>query len=182
MTRGAAPSTAGFSAVEVTWDDPEAVRLRDAFDLEMASRYGDDASATDTGAVRLASAFAIDREALLACVLLRADDGRGPAAAHGALFDRPDLGAVELRKVVVDPSFRGRRLGHRIMAELETRAAARGARRLVLDTGPRQPDAIALYVARGYTRVAVFAPYTAIPRAICFEKRVDAEGGAAAAG
>ncbi|GGA61571.1 hypothetical protein GCM10011490_09830 [Pseudoclavibacter endophyticus] len=175
-----------IDVVEVSWDDAEGRRLRAAFDAEMAERYGDGpsrdappeavvqvASARD----RIADAFAIRLETFLTSVLVRID---GTAAAHGALFDRPDLGAVEIRKVVVDPAYRGRGLGHRIMSELESRAAARGAPRVVLDTGPRQPDAVALYESRGFARIPPFPPYTSVPRAMCFEKLVGGVGPASA--
>ena len=38
-----------------------------------------------------------------------------------------------------------------VLAELEAEAGRRGARRVVLSTGPRQPEAVRLYLAAGYT-------------------------------
>ncbi|WP_456847294.1 GNAT family N-acetyltransferase, partial [Cellulomonas sp. P5_C6] len=42
-------------------------------------------------------------------------------------------------------------LSRRVLAELETRAVAAGYQRLYLTTGPRQPEAAALYLATGFT-------------------------------
>ena len=47
-----------------------------------------------------------------------------------------------------------------VLTELEQRAAARGYTRIHLTTGPRQPEAVALYLAAGYT--PLFDP--AVPR------------------
>jgi hypothetical protein len=38
-----------------------------------------------------------------------------------------------------------------ILAELEQEAARRGYSSVVLSTGPRQPEAVRLYLATGYT-------------------------------
>lgn len=163
-----------IETLEVPWTDDDAVRLRTAFDDEMADRYGTAAVTTETTALLLEDIFSVDNDSLVACVLVRV---AGVAAAHGALFSRPELDAIEIRKVVVDPAFRGRRLGHRLMEDLERRAAALGAPRVVLDTGPKQPDAIALYESRGFTRIDAFEPYVSLARAMCFEKRLIAPAG-----
>ena len=42
---------------------------------------------------------------------------------------------------------------------LEAAAAAAGLRTLVLNTGPQQPEAIALYLSGGYTPVPPFGHY-----------------------
>lgn len=173
MNHAAGEAGTTIDVVDVGWNDADAIRLRDAFDAEMSERYSDTALATETAAIRIATVFAVDPETFVTCVLVRVD---GVAAAHGALFERASLGAIEIRKVVVDSAFRGHGLGHRIMHALESRAAERGAERVVLDTGPKQPDAIALYERRGYSRIPVFEPYTAVPNAICFEKRLTAGG------
>jgi GNAT superfamily N-acetyltransferase len=52
----------------------------------------------------------------------------------------------------VEPDVRGRGLARAVLAELERTAAAAGASRVVLNTGFRQPDAIAFYEAHGYER------------------------------
>ena len=51
---------------------------------------------------------------------------------------------------------RQRRQGHAkaLLIELETEIAGRGYRRIYLTTGDRQPEAEALYLSAGYTRLA----------------------------
>ncbi|MFE1316927.1 GNAT family N-acetyltransferase [Kitasatospora phosalacinea] len=46
---------------------------------------------------------------------------------------------------------RGRARGRRVLAELEAAAREAGYRRILLTTGPRQPEARGLYLAAGYT-------------------------------
>jgi len=67
----------------------------------------------------------------------------------------------------------GRGIGRLLMAEVESIAREGGARRLVLQTGDRQPDAVALYEKIGFTRIPTYEPYvTTIPQSICFEKPI----------
>jgi putative acetyltransferase len=56
------------------------------------------------------------------------------------------------------------------MAELESIARARDVASLVLQTGHLQVAAIALYERIGYSAIAAFAKYTAVPHAVCLEK------------
>ena len=57
------------------------------------------------------------------------------------------------------------------MAEVEAVARAAGARRLILQTGHRQPEAVHLYERVGYRRIPTYEPYVeALPNSICFEK------------
>ncbi|PRC56253.1 GNAT family N-acetyltransferase, partial [Mycobacterium sp. ITM-2017-0098] len=60
---------------------------------------------------------------------------------------------AELKRIWTDS--RHRRRGHArvLMARLEADIAARGYTRIYLTTGDRQPEAAALYVSMGYTRL-----------------------------
>ena len=49
---------------------------------------------------------------------------------------------------------------------------ATGAAAMVLETGLRQPEAIALYESSGYTPVAGFGYYKDAPLSRCFGKRL----------
>jgi putative acetyltransferase len=101
----------------------------------------------------------------------------GAAAGCGAVRLLPEdgpLGAAvgELKRMYVRPALRGRGLSRRILSELEARAAALGAARVVLETGIYQPAAIALYESSGYINVPRFGPYVASPTSVCYEKRL----------
>ena len=72
----------------------------------------------------------------------------GPVAV-GA-FRRCDERTAELKRIWTHPGHRRRGLARRVLAELEERAARAGYHRLHLTTGPRQPEARALYLRCGY--------------------------------
>ena len=46
-----------------------------------------------------------------------------------------------------------------VLAGLEAEAAARGWTTLRLETGPRQPEAVRLYLSAGYRPIAAFGDY-----------------------
>jgi hypothetical protein len=53
---------------------------------------------------------------------------------------------------------------------LEIEAAAMGYRRLVLETGTKQPEAIELYVSAGYELIESYGEYRDYPESRCFAK------------
>ena len=61
--------------------------------------------------------------------------------------------AAEIKRLWVDPTWRGAGLGARMLAEIESRARDLGLRRAVLDTNTRLPEAIGLYEKFGYRRI-----------------------------
>lgn len=81
-------------------------------------------------------------------------------------------GSIEIKRIYVRPFLRGRGLGRRLLGELEARARAAGARRLVLETGVRQPEAIALYRSEGFSSIEPFGEYVGDEMSRCFEKRL----------
>jgi len=70
-----------------------------------------------------------------------------------------DDGVGELKRMYVRESARGRGIGRLLLAHLERTAAESGIRRLVLETGVEQPEAIALYRSAGYVDVPSFGYY-----------------------
>lgn len=54
-------------------------------------------------------------------------------------------------------------LSRLLLVELERRAAAAGRRRLVLETGTPQPEAIGLYTSSGYSEIPRFGVYRCEP-------------------
>jgi ribosomal protein S18 acetylase RimI-like enzyme len=73
----------------------------------------------------------------------------------GAIRLHPD-GIAEIKRVWVAPHVRGVGVGGRLLAELESRARARGARLARLDTNRALTAAIAMYRRAGYREVAPF--------------------------
>jgi len=65
----------------------------------------------------------------------------------------------ELKRMYVDPAYRGLCLGHRLIEALEVEARALGLRRLILETGIRQVAAQALYRRRGFETIPHYGEY-----------------------
>ncbi|WP_048748772.1 MULTISPECIES: GNAT family N-acetyltransferase [unclassified Paenibacillus] len=79
----------------------------------------------------------------------------GIPAGCGAL--RPlDEHAVEVKRVYTRPVYRRQGVALAIMDELERLAAEFGYRSIRLQTGPLQPEAVALYERSGYYRIPRF--------------------------
>jgi ribosomal protein S18 acetylase RimI-like enzyme len=70
---------------------------------------------------------------------------------------------AELKRIYVVPSARRQGVANRVLDALEASAAAAGCTRAVLDCGPRSPEAIRLWQARGYRRIPGFSNYAADP-------------------
>jgi putative acetyltransferase len=89
--------------------------------------------------------------------------------ACGAL--RPmDDGAVEVKRMFVRATHRRRGFASALLTALEEIAVSRGYRSIRLETGDRQPEAIALYESAGYHRVPCYGAHAPDPNSRCFEK------------
>lgn len=103
-------------------------------------------------------------------------DVAGRAAGCVALVPlEPAVG--EVRRMFVAPSFRGRGVATRLLAGLESRARAAGMAKLVLETGIRQPESVALYEKAGFGPVAPYGGHVGNPLSLCFAKNLS-DGGA----
>ena len=128
------------------WDDPDVRRLTAAQQAELRARYeGGQEPGTPPSAADVA-------------VVLLARDAGGEALGCGALRPLED-GVAEIKRMYVVPAARGRGLSKLVLAGLEAAARDRGWTTLRLETGPRQPEAVALYEGAGYRRIAAFDPY-----------------------
>jgi putative acetyltransferase len=93
------------------------------------------------------------------------------AAGCGAL--RPLApGAGEIKRMFVLPEHRGKGVARAILADLEARALESGYGSVRLETGTRQPEAIALYKSAGYAGILKFGEYADNPMSVCFEKKL----------
>jgi GNAT superfamily N-acetyltransferase len=162
-----------MSGVEIRtarYDDPDAVKLNDLVQQEYVDRYGG-------GDLTQMDAAHFDPPHGL---YLLAYDENGEAVASGgwrAQDDSPEGfadGDAEIKRMFVVPRARGRGLARAILAELERTAAAAGRTRMVLETGNRQPEAIALYRSCGYTPVPKFGYYRHDELSVCLGKPLTA--------
>lgn len=77
---------------------------------------------------------------------------------------------AELKRMFTTEAARGRGLGRRLLATIENSAREAGCRRVILETGDRQPEAIALYESAGYTRIKDFGYYKDQPGVLSYAK------------
>lgn len=175
-----------WQLAEVSWFDERAVALRDAMDAELGPRYADRRSGTEEEQ-RARQALGIDPATIVASVLLidpREPDSARAAVGHAALRllpvpagdagpgdEEPSDEEYEVKRVFTAAHVRGGLgAGRALMAGVEDLARRHGARRVILQTGDRQPDAVALYEKIGYTRIPIYPPYLVLPYSNCFEK------------
>jgi putative acetyltransferase len=83
-----------------------------------------------------------------------------------------DDAAAEIKRMYVPPEQRGRGVAGRLLEELEAWARERDVRRLVLETGDKQHEAIALYERAGFTAIPCWGEYAGSETSICYEKRL----------
>ena len=83
---------------------------------------------------------------------------------------RHDDDVVEMKRLFVRARHRRRGLARGMLTALEDRARSLGYRRLILETGLAQPEAIALYEGAGYERIPGFGHYAWSPDNRCFGK------------
>jgi GNAT superfamily N-acetyltransferase len=82
-----------------------------------------------------------------------------------------DATTVEVKRMYVAPAARGSGVGRRLLEDLEAFAMERGARRMVLETGPKQIEALALYERFGFVSTPCWGQYINGKNSMCFEKR-----------
>ena len=97
------------------------------------------------------------------------EDGR--ALGCGA-FVVGEGGCAEMKRVFVDPAARGKGVARLIMGVLEKEAAKLGVDLMQLETGIKQPEAIALYRKFGYVERGPFGSYRPDPLSLFMEKRL----------
>jgi putative acetyltransferase len=139
---------------------PVVQRLISALNAELESIYPEDG----------ANFFRLDPEEV--------SEGRG-AFLVAYLDDNPigcgairlnEPGLAEIKRMYVDPTVRGHRVGRQIVTALEAHAQQLGAKRIVLETGPRQPDAIAMYAHAGFSEIPLYGEYIGSQFSVCMAK------------
>jgi GNAT superfamily N-acetyltransferase len=103
------------------------------------------------------------------CVVLAT---AGPEVIGCGAFRLFDDETVEIKRMFVRGAYRGRGIARRIVEALEHEARARGYIAAVLETGTRQPEAIALYITCGYEPIERYGDYAQYARSVCFRKNL----------
>ncbi|MGC7096890.1 GNAT family N-acetyltransferase [Amycolatopsis lurida] len=136
------------------YDDPDAQKLIGEVQQEYVVRYG----TPDESPVR-PEEFAPPQGLFLVGYL----DGVAVATGAWRVRDGADAplldGDAEIKRMYVTGAARGRGFARAMLAELERTALAAGRRRMVLETGTEQPEAIELYRSSGYLEMDGFGYY-----------------------
>ena len=82
---------------------------------------------------------------------------------------------MEVKRMFVSESHRGKGIAVKILSELETWAAEMGYTKCVLETGKRQAEAVALYKKCGYRIIPNYGQYIGMDNSLCFEKELKAK-------
>ena len=96
----------------------------------------------------------------------------GAILGCGAIVLQED-GWAEIKRIFVDAAARRRGVGAAILGALEEFARTKRVRRLRLETGPRQPEAIGLYRRFNYFERGPFGTYREDPFSVFMEKTIE---------
>jgi GNAT superfamily N-acetyltransferase len=141
------PTVDGLHFVTVGQHDELAEPLLAELAVEYATRYG----GTPDGVGRWLRGYPADEfEPPVGGMLIGLLEDR---PVTGGAFRRFDEQTAELKRIWTDSGHRRRGLARALLVELEAEIAGAGYRRVYLTTGDRQPEAEALYLATGYTKL-----------------------------
>jgi putative acetyltransferase len=153
-------------ALRIVAADPRsetAQALLGALDAELAGRYPEENVADYqidpdevTGQRGRFLLALLGSEAVGCCALRRLDDG-----------------AAEVKRMYVRPAQRGCGVARALLHAIEAEAREWGVRRMLLETGVRQPEAVGLYQRFGYARIPPFGAYAETPLSLCMGKPLD---------
>jgi putative acetyltransferase len=157
-------SSAAMTIALESPDQPDVIRLIGELDAYQDSLYPPE------------SRHALDLESLKQVNVLFAvaRDGGGQAIACGAIVLGPEFG--EIKRLYVDPRGRGHGVARNLLALLEARASSAGCTLFTLETGPYQPEALALYASAGYERCGPYGDYPDDPLSIFMQKHIGLVG------
>lgn len=149
--------TASITVEREAPDSPDATVLVNALERHLAERYPAE-SRHGYSVEKL-----IERE--VAFFVVRVDGA--PAGCGGIELVGDDY--CEIKRMWVDPAFRGLGLGRVVLERLLEHAREHGVDVVRLETGVDQVEAIGLYESFGFRQIPPFRPYFDDPVSLCFE-------------
>jgi putative acetyltransferase len=141
-------------------DQPEVIRLIEASDALSQSLYPPESNHLIDVARLCGPAFTF----LVARLERR-------AVGCGAIF-RDARGWAEIKRMFVEPAWRGHGIGWRVLTRLEQIAVGDRIALLRLETGIHNAEALAAYRRAGYRECGPFGDYTPDPLSVFMEKRL----------
>lgn len=89
--------------------------------------------------------------------------------ASGALKEY-DTETMEIKRMYCLEEYRGKGYATAVLKELEIWAKELGYKKCILETGRKQPEAIALYKKCNYSVIPNYGQYADVYNSICFQK------------
>ena len=143
--------------------DEDVLALIAELNMELALRYPEPG----------ANHFRLDPDEVAhgrGALLIARIDGAPVGCGAVRLLD-PDT--AEIKRMFTRPAARRRGVGGALLAALEAEARALGVRRLLLETGTRQQEAVALYESHGFVHIPLYGEYIAsADTSLCMEKQL----------
>lgn len=141
-------------------EDADFLSLVKLLDVELAERDGDE------------HAFyaQFNKPVGLSGVIVAYRDGE--PVGCGA-FKKYDENSVEIKRMYVRPDRRGMRIAAEVLTDLESWANELGFKEYILETGFKQPEAIALYKRSGYDVIPNYGQYENVENSVCMKKCVS---------
>ncbi|WP_158588715.1 MULTISPECIES: GNAT family N-acetyltransferase [unclassified Butyrivibrio] len=102
-------------------------------------------------------------------VLIAYSDDSAVACAGLKRYSDSD---VEIKRVWVEPEYRGRHIAQDIMKYIEDKARELGYKRTILQTREIMEDAVGLYTKLGYSKIEKYPPYDNLSGAVCMAKEL----------
>jgi putative acetyltransferase len=140
--------------------DPDFIELVRHLDADLAERDGEDHSF-------YAQFNKIDniKHAIVAY------ENERPVGCGAIKEYSPDT--MEVKRMYTSPENRGKGIASSVLSDLERWASELSYEKCVLETGKRQPEAIALYKKRGYQVIPNYGQYADVEDSVCFEKKLN---------
>lgn len=145
---------------DVAWEHPASVSLRAAQRAEIAERYGTPDS--EPGPAPTGDDITV--------FFVAFDEADEPVGCGG--LRRLNEHEAEIKRMFVRAASRGTGVSTGILSRLEQYGREAGWRRLLLETGDGQPDAVRFYTREGYGRIPNFGHYTDEAASLCFAKEL----------
>ncbi len=101
-------------------------------------------------------------------VVAYSDNGAIGCGAIKAYSER----TAEVKRMFVKPENRGRGVAGEILGELENWARELNFNEFILETGFKQPEAIALYKRSGYIVIRNYGQYVGVENSVCMLKEI----------
>ncbi|WAC10463.1 GNAT family N-acetyltransferase [Dyadobacter pollutisoli] len=140
-------------------DDPDFQKLTQALDVELCRIYN----------TQQADYEEFNRIADLATVVL-AYENDIPVGC--GCFKKYDDTTIEIKRMYVEADVRGKGIASRIVGELETWALELKNDSAILETGKKQPEAIAMYHKLGYFPIERYGQYSDLDNSVRMRKQL----------